>query len=490
MAAADTILRQQQEARRRGEPIARGIEILGSVLGRGISTREQRIYDERLREEQARRKAEEDRRKAELLLSRRIAMTGVTPEQTKDQDLIDTLGRLIEDRDSILATIPREGEGTDIEGVGKTFASWYSAPDHDKIYSNAEKLAAQDITPISGERPWYEDLDTLTELQPIHPEQMSANVEWALDAKRREKERDIAGIEQSIDTLIPYQTKTPSLLTDEELYGALGVTDEELRRRGLSSEGKPISGASQTATHQAARLDLAERRFAYQQDIDKARQDRIAAEDEARKQRWADKLAKDATDADRTQADEARKIEQTIQADYDKATDMARQSIQAYNQFGAIYTVTDEATGLPKTDDAGNVIVDFNNPTGAQNVAAIFSFMKTLDPASVVRESEFELIAQIAGWKQWAEQQAAKLESGVPLPPNVIAELWRVMSNIKDIASRKIREDQEKAQAKIYNSRNLRLAGDYLQDINIDYRMPNARFAVKPTAPNSGDKDK
>lgn len=44
-----------------------------------------------------------------------------------------------------------------------------------------------------------------------------------------------------------------------------------------------------------------------------------------------------------------------------------------------------------------NLESSLNSVTGAGDMSAIFQFMKSLDPNSVVRESEFEMAAKTTG---------------------------------------------------------------------------------------------
>ena len=65
-----------------------------------------------------------------------------------------------------------------------------------------------------------------------------------------------------------------------------------------------------------------------------------------------------------------------------------------------------------------NLLVSLNaaNPTG--DIGAVFTFMKTLDPSSVVRESEFALAASATGLTDKAANYLKRLESGEKLTPN------------------------------------------------------------------------
>ena len=74
----------------------------------------------------------------------------------------------------------------------------------------------------------------------------------------------------------------------------------------------------------------------------------------------------------------------------------------------------------------GDLITALNANSGAGDTAAIFKFMKTLDPNSTVREGEFALAAQAAGkFDEWSNV-FNRLEEGKLLTPNgrqLIADL-------------------------------------------------------------------
>jgi hypothetical protein len=61
--------------------------------------------------------------------------------------------------------------------------------------------------------------------------------------------------------------------------------------------------------------------------------------------------------------------------------------------------------------------------TGASDTALIFSFMKTLDPTSVVREGEFALAAQVGGADDRIITMFSKVDSGERLTPAQRQEL-------------------------------------------------------------------
>ena len=74
-----------------------------------------------------------------------------------------------------------------------------------------------------------------------------------------------------------------------------------------------------------------------------------------------------------------------------KHTDIA----SARTQYNTLPEVKAYNAGLVQYENLRNVLADVDNP--AANVAAIFSFMKALDPTSVVRESEQGMVFQASG---------------------------------------------------------------------------------------------
>jgi len=82
-----------------------------------------------------------------------------------------------------------------------------------------------------------------------------------------------------------------------------------------------------------------------------------------------------------------------------------------------------------------NLLSALSEPGGAGDMAGIFTFMKTLDPSSVVRESEFELAATTSGVFDWRPIWD-RLNKGSKLTPTQrkqFKDLWRQF--IKNSAS-------------------------------------------------------
>jgi len=117
--------------------------------------------------------------------------------------------------------------------------------------------------------------------------------------------------------------------------------------------------------------------------------------------------------------------------------------------------------------------------TGPGDIASIFSFMKTLDPRSVVREGEFQLAANAGGIWDKMSNLIDRYEDGVMLPPRVrqeIAELSReLMSSYVEEYSR-VRGN--------YTRRIDQLEGTTAEDVMTQLGTPielDAGRAVSPT---------
>ena len=75
--------------------------------------------------------------------------------------------------------------------------------------------------------------------------------------------------------------------------------------------------------------------------------------------------------------------------------------------------------------------LDINNPAG--DIAAVFSFMKALDPTSVVRESEYQVVAGAGGIMDKIRQIEEKFSTGNFLPPEVKKSLREYADQLMEI---------------------------------------------------------
>jgi len=74
---------------------------------------------------------------------------------------------------------------------------------------------------------------------------------------------------------------------------------------------------------------------------------------------------------------------------------------------------------------------------GTGDVAAIFQFMKNLDPRSTVREGEFQLAAQVAGLKEQAMNLFNQYSEGDTLPPKARKQLADLSFQIVQLSKTK-----------------------------------------------------
>ena len=93
------------------------------------------------------------------------------------------------------------------------------------------------------------------------------------------------------------------------------------------------------------------------------------------------------------------------------------------------------------------LMVSLTTPqSGPADIAAIFGFMKTLDPRSVVRESEFQVAAEAGGIWDKITNLKEKYDAGEVLPDRVRDEMARLSTELMQSYSRtytRYREDFE-----------------------------------------------
>ena len=81
-------------------------------------------------------------------------------------------------------------------------------------------------------------------------------------------------------------------------------------------------------------------------------------------------------------------------------------------------------------DAYGRIKATGNSATPAGDIAMIYSYMKMLDPGSVVREGEFALIGQSAGVPDRVLMEIARAKTGKGLTPGIRAQLVNTAANI------------------------------------------------------------
>lgn len=112
---------------------------------------------------------------------------------------------------------------------------------------------------------------------------------------------------------------------------------------------------------------------------------------------------------------------------YQKQVQAAQAKAQEKKKASGVKALTElrkEISSLPMTKDAQQVDVSLgkvenalNKGTAAGDLAAVFSFMKILDPGSVVREGEFANAARAAGLSDKIVNALEKVDQGTILTP-------------------------------------------------------------------------
>jgi hypothetical protein len=120
------------------------------------------------------------------------------------------------------------------------------------------------------------------------------------------------------------------------------------------------------------------------------------------------------------------------------------------------------------TGHAQNVLQLLSDPTIANDptkqVSLIFSFGKMLDPESVVRESEYALIASARGIFDTAQQIVPRIQSGARLSPQQLKSMSQVAENLMQGATTRI-EALDQFYADLARRRNLNVE-DVLPSFN------------------------
>lgn len=101
--------------------------------------------------------------------------------------------------------------------------------------------------------------------------------------------------------------------------------------------------------------------------------------------------------------------EKDLRSEFDKLSKNYRESAIGYEKVLAAGTATD--------------------PSGADDIALIFGFMKTIDPTSVVRESEFDLAQDTGGAPAQAKAFIQKVIDGQRLTPEMRSYFVNAASN-------------------------------------------------------------
>lgn len=105
-----------------------------------------------------------------------------------------------------------------------------------------------------------------------------------------------------------------------------------------------------------------------------------------------------------------------LQGDFDKATEKYKGAIDAAKNLNALSV----------------------NSTAQDQTAIIFSYMKTLDPASTVREGEFAIVGNTAGLGDRATNALAKLDSGKRLTEQQITDIVGAANKLANVSKQNL----------------------------------------------------
>jgi len=122
--------------------------------------------------------------------------------------------------------------------------------------------------------------------------------------------------------------------------------------------------------------------------------------------------------------------------------------------------------------------------TGITDVAAIFSFIKGIDPGSVVRESEVQLFQETIGLIERIELNVENKTEGRVLSGDQIKELKRYAKVIGELMSRKFNDRKQIARQQLSS---LGLPSEELQNNYLGgYTSPNFGEQVGASSPSGG----
>lgn len=103
--------------------------------------------------------------------------------------------------------------------------------------------------------------------------------------------------------------------------------------------------------------------------------------------------------------------------------------------------------------------LDFSNVGAAGQIASVFKFMKTMDPRSVVRESEFDQAAGAGGWGTKVKNYIQAIEDGKFLSPAQLQDFYSTVQKIAKSADARAREEADRARRK---ARQFQQRGAYI----------------------------
>jgi hypothetical protein len=129
-----------------------------------------------------------------------------------------------------------------------------------------------------------------------------------------------------------------------------------------------------------------------------------------------------------------------------------------------------------------NIDAAFKSDSAAGDMAALYAFVKLLDPTSVVRESEFATAAASGSWGDQVKVAVERAATGKRLTPEMRADFARQAKNIYGNSQTAFKKHQDN-----YRGMSKRL---FIDDANVVYDIENAEQpeTAQPPAPQQGQR--
>lgn len=125
-------------------------------------------------------------------------------------------------------------------------------------------------------------------------------------------------------------------------------------------------------------------------------------------------------------------------------------------------------------------MIDANKSNGVEQVAAMYDYVKLLDPTSVVREGEIALLNEARSLMDEIKGTAQKAKSGQILTPNIIEGMKGAAKRLRDIAEQEYRYTRQQSMQSI---------SGYEGYVNADRAFPDFwRAGPKPPPPPTTEK--
>lgn len=146
-----------------------------------------------------------------------------------------------------------------------------------------------------------------------------------------------------------------------------------------------------------------------------------------------------------------------------------RDKWQSNPQVQAALALKNATDGLMKLDPQSN--------TGVSDVAAVYQFVKALDPTSVVREGEIALLGEARSLIDRIRGSAERVQQGRTLTPKLLTDMQAAAKRLRDIAHENY---------KFMRQRNMAAIKDFAPYVDAERSFPdywNAEGFVPPPPP-------